>query len=144
MVDYISYLLEKKAQNYRDLLKNITSAFGENISRVWTDARNLNFFLDSLQSKRQEFPEVSNFLDSIQGLGPYEHTEKIVEALKIFKQKIKEAVDEKSFYKTEGELNEVQDQINRAIRLQDDITRILTEARKKEGRFENKKQPGVF
>lgn len=144
VVDYISYLGEKKAQNYRGLLKDIISSFGEDFSRVWPDGRNLEVFLDSLKSKREEFPEVSNFLDSIQGLSPYEHTEKIVQALKNFRQKVQESISEKSFYKTQGELDEVQKQINRGIRLDDEITKILTEAKNKEGRFENKKQPGVF
>lgn len=55
---------------------------------------------------------------------------------KFFKEKIDEIIKEKTEYKTSAEENEAYTQIERGVRLDNEISKVLAEARNKEGKFE--------
>ena len=140
--DYIESIRQKMAPEYRAVESKMNSFFGsdsfENVFRI-KDVNAINIFLESLNKDSANLPEVKSFLDKIHGWNAYENRENILTELKSFRNEILKAIDEKTVYKTPGEINEAYSEINRGVALSDEITKMLSDAKNKEGNFKNQK-----
>lgn len=140
--DYIESIKQKMAPEYRAVEAKINGFFGtDSLERVYRhrEPSDVAIFLESLSKEKVILPEVKNFLDKVQGLSVYDKGEEILTELKSFRTEILKAIDEKTFYKTPGEVNEAYYKIDRGIRLTDEITKILSDAENKYGDFKNQK-----
>ena len=142
--EYITYIEGKLLVPQRDFLKKMNSFFGEDLSKIWVDNRNTEVFIESLKSETEKLPEVQTFLDLIEGVSGYDKPDIVKDALEKLKHDVNENIKINSVYQTEGEIKEAYDQMNRGVRLMDNISKTLTEAKNKEGRFVNKKESGLF
>lgn len=139
---YIENIRQKMAPEYRAVESKINNFFGENPpSRNFTDGERVRIFLESLQKDNADLPEVKEFTDKFSGVSLYENegvgfAEKEIND---FRKIIKETITEKTEFKTKGEINEAYEEINRGISLDDRISKILTDAKNKEGDFKNQK-----
>lgn len=138
--DYIESLEKKMAPEYRAVKSKIAGFFGsiENVKKgAQRDGQQVNHFLDAI--KDTELPEVKSFLIKIHGLNPYENGDKIGDEIYNLTNEIEKGIKEHTFYKTPGEEREAYIQIERGVRLEDKIVKLLSDAKNKEGKFENKK-----
>lgn len=138
--EYIESIKQKMAPEYREVKGKITNFFGdlENVkNNAKRDGKQTTYFLDAI--KDSNVPEVKSFFIKIQGLNPYENGEKIADEIYNLVNEIESGIKEHTFYKTPAEEREAQIQIERGVRLDDEITKLLRDAKNKEGRFENKK-----
>jgi chromosome segregation ATPase len=138
--DYIESLEKKMAPEYRAVKSKIAGFFGsiENVKKgAQRDGQQVNHFLDAI--KDTELAEVKSFLIKIHGLNPYENGDKIGDEIYNLTNEIEKGIKEHTFYKTPGEEREAYIQIERGVRLEDEIVKLLSDAKNKEGKFENKK-----
>ncbi len=130
------------APEYRAVESKINNFFGPDSFENLFETKDINAvgnFIRSLNKDNADLPEVKKFLDKIHGLNAYENSEDILTELKSFRKEILKVINEKTFYKTPGEVNEAYSEINRGIALSDEITKMLSDAKNKQGDFKNQK-----
>lgn len=140
--DYIESIKQKMAPEYRAVESKINNFFGPDSFENLFETKDINAvgnFIRSLNKDNADLPEVKKFLDKIHGLNAYENSEDILTELKSFRKEILKVINEKTFYKTPGEVNEAYSEINRGIALSDEITKMLSDAKNKQGDFKNQK-----
>jgi hypothetical protein len=137
----IERINNKMAPEYRKIQGSINSYFGEEerLAKLSVhESTTLNNFREYILAANVSIPEVKDFYEKVKQLRFYEESglEEFKKEFKEFQKIIKNKIIENTVYKTPAEEKEAHIQIQRGIHLDDEITKVLNEAKNKEGKFE--------
>lgn len=139
--DVIGRIKNKFAPEYRTIQSNIISYLGESerVEKMTVhESTTLNNFRQYVLETNVSIPEVADFYEKVKGLRFYEEDglASFKKEFNEFRKIIKDKIKENTVYKTIAEEKEAEIQIQRGVSLHDEITKLLNDARKKEGKFE--------
>jgi hypothetical protein len=140
----IDRIKENMASHHREALKVINNYFPTGIPKVIDIYdKNYKYFTEYLKEKFGDLDVIQEFLIRTRTQAPDFETQ-AANALSNLKTTLEAERDEKTTYKTPGELQDAVKRLDRLSSILDDIDMELRDAKNKEGRFETDKDKKYF